>query len=469
MYKSIYGFDEAPFRLSVDERFCFYHSSYEKSLMCAAHALEEGDAFVVIVGLPGTGKTTLCRDIIARFDSNDVLTVNMLASQLEAEELFRKLALELDLPAEKYNQEILLNSIKRYMDDLGQANKRMIIFFDEAQNLSVNSFQDLKLLAGLQEGNRPVLQIVLVGHTGLKEAMLEPGDKFIEQRHVVVCELENMTASQTKHYVLHRLSSVGWKGDPMFSDSVFALLHEVTQGTPLLINHVMNTLLQIAAIEDVHHIDEDDLLLATQQLVEENRLSLADGETFASFKQKHQDAKGILNSSSTSGAESPQQDLSSGDGGRMEDDEELDLQIDDLESSDTDWLGWDECEPQHRSELRARNGPGSSSRLKVPGDILKSKSDSETANGTGCEHQWGGVWWMSNNMHRDVTGSLIVADDLPSIRVEECPDLISTVNPVWIDERRNSLSTYGLRLSLIVVLSAFSIGLVIMLILRYMI
>ncbi|PUB73419.1 MAG: hypothetical protein DBP03_12670, partial [gamma proteobacterium symbiont of Ctena orbiculata] len=100
MYESFYGLNETPFRLSADESLCFRHDSYENVSRCISRALDRGRGFILLTGVPGTGKTTLCRDIISQVDREKVVAVSLLTSQLQAEELLRKLALELGLAAE---------------------------------------------------------------------------------------------------------------------------------------------------------------------------------------------------------------------------------------------------------------------------------------------------------------------------------------------------------------------------------
>jgi type II secretory pathway predicted ATPase ExeA len=491
MYESFYGLEETPFRLNADEKLCFYHGSYENAFNCTSDALERGDGYVLISGRPGTGKTTLCRDIVSRFESSDVITLNILASQLDADELLRKVALELDFPAEKYDRATLLSSIKIHMDHLYGVGKRIIIFIDEAQNLSVSSLQDLNLLAGLQQGNRPVLQVVLIGHTGFKDAV--PDAEYLRQQTGVSCELKSMNAEQTKDYVLHRLCRVGWKSDPGISESIFSLLYEATRGTPRLINHVMNRLLQMAANVHKHQVDENDLLLAIQLLIEENRLSLAGGETFASFKQRYI-SKEMSDNAALSGLESDTSLAETAIGQQFspyvervqadqrarykqvdtsrefelnEDEEDVDTQHDDLGFEDTDLLEWDERVSQHGDLRSARKSTTAYQERTTPAVELHSKSKKEKTKNEECEHNWGGVWWMSNNRHGDTKGGSNVTDGLPSIEIEECPDMSNSVSQAWLRDGGNSTGMHLLKLSIIVLLFLFSIGLIITLFLRF--
>ncbi len=493
MYEPFYGFDESPFRLSADNKLCFYHQSYVKAFKCAVSALEEGKSFITICGRPGMGKTTLCGDIISHFDSKDVQTVNILASHLDADELLRKVALDLDLSAEKYDRATILSSLKSYMEQLCRANKRLIIFLDEAQNLSVNSIQDLDQLAGLVEGAHAVPQTVLVGHVGLREMMSDAGARPV-QRLAVSCELESMTSCQTEEYALHRLDRVGWKGDPGFSDSVFRLLHEATRGTPRLINHVMNRLLQIAAFRHLHQVGEEELLLAIQLLVEEDRLSLINGESFTAFKQRYLAAKVVSTAqcgSTKIDGEAladdahhqlfpalnrdmakthtalDEDDVSINTRDAVTDEDGFGLQYDDVDFPDTDLLDWDEDEPQHQTVRTTQKGRGSYLGPTGPDPGQLSKREYKRANTGESEHQWGGVWWMSDNTHKGSKGSSIVVDDLPIVEIEECPEMSATLTPALEHGRGGSRRVYALKLSVILALSLTTIGSLVVLFLGF--
>ncbi|MCU7892516.1 MAG: AAA family ATPase [Candidatus Thiodiazotropha sp. (ex Ustalcina ferruginea)] len=221
MYESFFGFKDTPFRLSADEKFRYAHNNYKRASAYMAYALEQGEGFVMITGSPGSGKTTLCRDVISEIDSSKIDVINLVTSQLQAEELLRKVALEYGLPAESFNKATLLTSIHKHIADLHSTGKRSIIFLDEAQNLTSNGLEELRLLSNLQEGKHSLLQIVLIGHGELRESVLRPGMEHIQQRLIATCHLEPMTAEQTEGYITHRLGMVGWKTDPSFQQSTY--------------------------------------------------------------------------------------------------------------------------------------------------------------------------------------------------------------------------------------------------------
>jgi type II secretory pathway predicted ATPase ExeA/outer membrane protein OmpA-like peptidoglycan-associated protein len=291
MYESFFGFKDTPFRLSADEKFRYAHKNYLRASAYLAYALQQSEGFVMITGKPGSGKTTLVRDVISEIDENNFHALHLVTSQLQAEELLRKVALEYGLPAESYNKATLLTSINKHLSDMYEQGMRSILFLDEAQNLSLNGLEELRLLSNLQRGNNSLLQIVLIGHDELRELVLGPEMEHIQQRLIATCQIKPMSSEQTRKYILHRLSVVGWQDDPRINDDAFELIHQAAQGVPRKINHLMSRILLFAALEEKHELSEEDALTIIEELVDERRISLANDESFESFMQRYRTEK----------------------------------------------------------------------------------------------------------------------------------------------------------------------------------
>ncbi|MEW8295477.1 MAG: AAA family ATPase [gamma proteobacterium symbiont of Ctena orbiculata] len=458
MYESFYGLNETPFRLSADESLCFRHDSYENVSRCISRALDRGRGFILLTGVPGTGKTTLCRDIISQVDREKVVAVSLLTSQLQAEELLRKLALELGLAAEQYDREMLLSSIQRHLVEQYQAGRRTIIFFDEAQNLTASGLHELEVLVNLQHASNPVVQIVLVGHNDLRDALAERGMQSIRQHLVASCEIENMSADQTTRYIVHRLNRAGWRDDPCIGEPLFVSIHEITRGIPRLINILMSRLLLFTATEEKHQVDEHDLTTVIRLLAEEDRLSLIDEQLPAFLEQN------ALSCSSTGAT-----GHASGAKGVSDEYEDLNIMLDDLDISDTDWLGWGEY-ASSSAAARAEDKTaqplheGATATFKQAGN--HSSVDSRAAD---SEHQWGGVWWMSGNVYGEVSSGLTANEELPAVKAEIYPGMLNNVDPVWIKAVGDGLGISGLRGSILALLAIVSIGLLIMFLVKYIV
>ncbi|MCU7840440.1 MAG: AAA family ATPase [Candidatus Thiodiazotropha sp. (ex Troendleina suluensis)] len=575
MYESFFGFKDTPFRLSADEKFRYAHKNYKRASAYMAYALEQGEGFVMITGSPGSGKTTLCRDVISEIDSSKIDVINLVTSQLQAEELLRKVALEYGLPAESFNKATLLTSIHKHIADLHSTGKRSIIFLDEAQNLTSNGLEELRLLSNLQEGKHSLLQIVLIGHGELRESVLSPGMEHIQQRLIATCHLEPMTAEQTEGYITHRLGMVGWNSDPSFQQSTFSLIYLVTQGVPRQVNHIMSRLLLFAAIESKHHLNDEDVLLVVQELVEENRLSLMGDVSFTSFKERYfatkqehsvqvhsieslsEDISGLNND--------PQENISTEDREatvNQKIDENSLIAVrdadadracllgsdDDWELPDTDWFGWDDESQDDISSpscSRSANSSGEPIGIQQERDNLKqsysgqiedtalwedsdevslglfeieplyiqSSTNSDTytigsasdcfdhdQNNNRDDHQWGGVWWMSNSnsqgeseamlgssnsrdrlKQRSINMLRLATDDknnstgqgydnlkLPSVWIDGCPDIHNTQATAPFNEGNKIEVTNFHKRSYVRIIYLVSLGLLVLFLLQFL-
>ncbi|MCU7944235.1 MAG: AAA family ATPase [Candidatus Thiodiazotropha sp. (ex Cardiolucina cf. quadrata)] len=287
MFESYYKLDANPFRLSADERFRFAHKNYLKAWSYLVYALEQGEGFIMVTGRPGSGKTTLIRDILSEVDKSKILAINLVTNQLQAEELLRKVALEYGLPAESFNKATLLTSIEDFVTKEYQAGRRAVIVIDEAQNLTLNGLEELRLLSNLQTGSHPLFQIFLIGQDDLRSLILSPEMEQIRQRMIASCQIETMDLQQTEGYIEHRLGIVGWNQDPVFDEAIFPLIHYLSDGIPRKINHIVSRLLLYGALEEKHELTEDDVWIVARELFDEERLSIQSGDSFTTFKDKY--------------------------------------------------------------------------------------------------------------------------------------------------------------------------------------
>jgi len=285
MFESFYGLTANPFRLTVDERFRYAHKTYVKAWSYLKYALEQGEGFVLITGRPGTGKTTLIRDMLSELDSSKLLAVHLVTNQFQSEELLRMVALGFGFQAQDFNKATLLTKIEDYAAQRHAEGRRVVILVDEAQNLTENGLEELRLLSNLQIGNRPLFQIFLIGQEELRGLIYGRGLENIQQRILAACRVEPMDARQVEGYIEHRLGIVGWHEDPRFEDGVFPLIQKLTKGIPREVNNLMGRLLLYGALEEKHLLEVDDLRIVAQELNRENRSDFDIEETWSFYEE----------------------------------------------------------------------------------------------------------------------------------------------------------------------------------------
>ena len=272
MYETFYGLTEEPFRLSPDSRLCFRHPSYKKAKAYMQYALHRGEGFVMVTGRPGTGKSTLINDLTSELSVNKATFASLTCTQIEADDLLRLVVLKfgLDGAAQKA---LLLHDLDRHLQRLHHEGRRPLLIIDEAQDLSASALEELRLLTNLQENNRPLLQIFLVGQAELRTTVLSPGLEQLHQRIVAACHLDPLSLEVTEEYIKHRLKRVGWKEDPSFDPALFAPMHKYSQGIPRLINLICSRLFLHGMVEELHHLGINDIETVLESLVEEHLLA----------------------------------------------------------------------------------------------------------------------------------------------------------------------------------------------------
>ena len=252
LYKTFYKLSADPFRLSPDHRFVLDHRSYAKSKSYLEYALHRGEGFIIITGGAGTGKTTLINEILAKLDKTRIQVATLTSTQLESRDLLHMVAASFGLPLKEMDKAALLLGLEEFLKQQGQQGRHAVLIVDEAQGLSHGALEELRLLANLQFNNRLLLQVFLVGQESLQELIGIPGMEHLRQRVVAASHLEPLKPDETVDYVEHRLSRVGWKGDPKIDAEALMLVHHFSDGIPRRINLICSRLFLYGAMEKKH-------------------------------------------------------------------------------------------------------------------------------------------------------------------------------------------------------------------------
>jgi type II secretory pathway predicted ATPase ExeA/outer membrane protein OmpA-like peptidoglycan-associated protein len=312
MFESFYGLSANPFRLSADEGFRFAHRSYKKAWSYLKYALEQAEGFVLVTGRPGSGKTTLIRDIISDIDPSILTVVNLITNQFQSEELLRMVALELGFEAQDYNKATLLTRLSDYATELNAQDRRIVIIVDEAQNLTENGLEELRLISNLQVGSQSLFQIFLVGQEELRGLISRPGMQNIKQRIIASTRIELLDEQQTREYIEHRLDMVGWNHDPEVNEQLYPLIQKLTHGIPREINHAVGRLLLYGALEEKHNLAEDDFWVVVKELNRERRLGIDVEGQLEAYKERQEKSAEDSDTSEAGESESgaPEVDIS---------------------------------------------------------------------------------------------------------------------------------------------------------------
>jgi type II secretory pathway predicted ATPase ExeA len=258
MYESFYKLKDEPFRLSPDPSYCYKHRSYVKAEGYLRYGVQRAEGIVMITGAPGTGKSTLVSELLADFTPSKVLIGTLVVTRLDTDNLFRAVAYALNLTVEGMDRASVLRCLELYLTEQAQKGKRALLVVDEAQNLTIDGLEDLRLLTNLQMGHRPLLQVFLLGQESLREKVRDAALKQLLQRIIAACHLEPLEADETRDYIMQRLERAGWQGNPSITEDAFALIHRHSSGIPRRINQLCSRMFLYGAVDEKHILDATD-------------------------------------------------------------------------------------------------------------------------------------------------------------------------------------------------------------------
>jgi general secretion pathway protein A len=276
MYNEYYGLIRSPFEMTPDPSFLYMGETHREGLATLVYAVSSGKGFVMLTGEVGTGKTTLLHALLAQLDSstNSAFIFN---PRLDPLGFFRMLFEELGVgPACDSKAEYLL-ALNQYLIDKLAANERVLLIVDEAQNLSTEMLEEIRLLSNLETPTSKLIQIMLVGQPELQELIDQPELRQLRQRISLRHHLRPFDEGEVSEYIDERLSKAGYTGRGLFKKKAIRELFRVTEGTPRTINNVCDgalllgyarqeTTLGADAIREVAH----DLGLVTKDEFEGN-------------------------------------------------------------------------------------------------------------------------------------------------------------------------------------------------------
>ncbi len=257
MYEQYYGLSAPPFQIHPDPGFYFESKGHGRAYQYLRFGAFQGEGFLVVTGEIGAGKTTLLRALLAELDPEKVVAAQLVSTQLGSDDLLSAVALAFGIRVDGQSKARLLVTLEAFLATLATSNRRALLIIDEAQNLSLESIEELRMLSNFQFGNKALLQSFLVGQPDLRELLQQPRLEQLRQRVLASCHLGPMEPAETRGYIEHRLHHVGWQQRPHFDSAAFDAIHLATAGLPRRINMLCNRLLLSAFLDDAQHIDAE--------------------------------------------------------------------------------------------------------------------------------------------------------------------------------------------------------------------
>jgi general secretion pathway protein A len=255
MYEAFFGLKENPFTLSPDPRYLYLSPQHREALNCLIYGIHEKKGFMVITGGIGTGKTTLCRSLLAGLDDS-VATALIFNPALSDIELLKTVNQEFGVRMGRGR-----GTKKRYLDALNAflmqnfaAGKNAVLLIDEAQNLPHGVMEQIRMLSNLETVREKLIQIILLGQPELLRLLALPSLRQLNERITVRYDLKPLAREDVRHYIAHRIVTAGGT-DAIFDPGGDGRIYRASRGIPRRINAICDRALLVAYGKDLRTVD----------------------------------------------------------------------------------------------------------------------------------------------------------------------------------------------------------------------
>ena len=252
MYTEFYKLAAQPFQLTPDARFFFESTVHRQAMAYLVYGLHHAEGFIIITGEVGAGKTILVENLLSTIDRSSFVTTKIVTTQLAGDDLLYMVAGGFGIAKEGLAKGPMLQRISEFALAQHRNGKRVLLIIDEAQNLSFEALEELRMLSNIFFDRTMALQTFLLGQPQFRATLGSPRLEQLRQRVTAAYHLGPLGEGETKAYVEHRLRRADWKGDPHFSEDCFPLIHQHTGGVPRQINTLCSRLLLFGFLEELH-------------------------------------------------------------------------------------------------------------------------------------------------------------------------------------------------------------------------
>lgn len=267
MYLEYFKLMEQPFSITPDPRFLYMSARHREALAHLLYGLGESGGFVQLTGEVGTGKTTICRCLLEQVPDNvDVAVV--LNPKVTAQELLATICDELGIanPGDNASIKSLIDILNRYLLDAHARGRRTVLIIDEAQNLSADVLEQVRLLTNLETSTEKLLQIILIGQPELRDLLACADMRQLSQRITARYHLEPISREEADAYIRHRLQVCG-SSQNLFSKRAVDRIHKLSGGIPRLINVLSDRALLGTYVEGRGMVDHKVVSKASREVL----------------------------------------------------------------------------------------------------------------------------------------------------------------------------------------------------------
>ena len=236
MYKKFFGLKENPFNVNPDPRYLFLTHHTQEALACLTYGIETRKGFILLTGEVGTGKTTLINKLLEWLHKERVSTAFVFNPRLSVMQFFEFMMADFGIPCESRQKGQMLLKLNQWLLERYQAGERAVLIVDEAQNLSPQMLEEIRLLTNLETSTEKLLQIVLSGQPELDQKLNQPQLRQLRQRITLRAKTRQLTIEETQGYIQERLRIAGIENTEIFSPEAIATVYRYARGIPRVTN-----------------------------------------------------------------------------------------------------------------------------------------------------------------------------------------------------------------------------------------
>jgi general secretion pathway protein A len=256
MFLKFFGLREQPFGVTPDPRFLYLSAAHREALAALYYGIDANRGFLGLIAKPGMGKTTLVFHLLEKFRTS-AHTAFIFQTQCNSREFLRFLLAELGYEGDTEDFVRLHEEFNRRLLQEARSGKRMIVVIDEAQNLTPEVLETVRLLSDFETPQAKLLHIILSGQPQLADKLASPGLAQLRQRVSILHGLEPLAFPEVKGYIEHRLKIAGYAGYPLFSPEAYQMIAEFTKGIPRNVNNFCFNALSLAYTLQKKMVDAD--------------------------------------------------------------------------------------------------------------------------------------------------------------------------------------------------------------------
>jgi general secretion pathway protein A len=249
MYKEFFGLRANPFNVNPDPRYLFLTRHTEEALACLTYGIQSRKGFVLLTGEVGTGKTTLINKLMEWLRLQQVATAFIFNSRMNVPQFLDYMMTDFGIPCDSKTKSQVLLRLYNWLLDRYRAGETAVLIVDEAQNLSDEVLEEIRMMTNLETFTEKLLQIVLVGQPELEQRLKQPGLRQLRQRLTLRAKTHSLSLEETKAYVAQRLRIAGSNGQQIFDPEALLAIHGYSLGIPRVVNLICEHCLVSAFVD----------------------------------------------------------------------------------------------------------------------------------------------------------------------------------------------------------------------------